>query len=647
MSTYTIGFEKIGIDLSRLKNGKYSTCPFCSHTRKKKHQKCMIINAKTGNYNCSHCGEKGRVDSDEWISKQKEQDNKTVEAAEATKNEQKRIEAYKSKIQESQKQPSKPFLKHEPTESIINYFKGRKIGKECVLRAGIKTDSKGRCIAFNYFSSIQDGSKIVNAKYRALNDKKFWQHANAPKRVLYGLDILETTETEINEAIICEGEFDALSWQQIGLVGLSISQGAPTPNSAIGDKLKCLENSADLLKNRKVYIAVDNDEPGRYLQKVLIDKFGRNCYVIEIPKLPYLNHEGKTQYTKDANDILVHFGEKRLMQLFDSAKMPKIAGITELRDVRQKMRDIRKYGYKAGEDCGWPLIDEYIKYTKGTWTLGFGMPSMGKSEIEKFRMLLMALNKGWKFGVFTPEHHPAEDFYCDMVEILTGKDINDEYEKPTEKEFEVAMDFIEDHFFFIYPEDAQKDDVLNTPTNVLKLASDLVLRRGIDALVIDPYNQMLPEQKQEARDMYLAKVLGMVDSWAKKHNTHVTIVHHTKQQSNGGEGKDFPVPNVYAPNGGAMWNNKTYLQYVTHRPNRYSNPSDTSVIIEVQKVKKQGRMGKLGQIDLKFDMRRKWYYQFDISDSPLYGVFDKMMGYDSIDNQLANSNLNNCDDIPF
>ena len=605
----------------------------------------MTISTKTGNYNCSHCGEKGRVDSDKWIIEKRQAENEPTQTATATMSEQKRIEAYKSKISEPQNKLFKPFLDHEPTERILKYFESRKIGKECVLGSGIKTDSNGRCIAFNYFDKIEGGGEVINAKYRAINEKKMWQHANAPKRLLYGLHILQLAESQHNEAIISEGEFDALSWQQIGLVGLSISQGAPAPNSAIGDKLKCLENSADLLKGKKVYICVDNDEPGRYLQKILIDKFGRNCYVIEIPKLEYLNDKGETCYTKDANDILVYFGEDKLRELFDNAKMPKIAGVTECKDVKDKIRYIRKYGYKSGEGCGWPLLDSYIKYTKGTWSLGFGMPSMGKSEIEKFRMVLMALNKGWKFGVFSAEHHPSEEFFTDLIEILTGKDMNDEYNKPTEEELEVAMDFIDKHFFFIYPEDAQKKDVLNTPTNVLKLASDLVLTRGIDALVIDPYNQMLPEQSQEARDQYLSKILAMIDGWCKRHNTHCTIVHHTKQQKE--DGKDFPIPNVFAPNGGAMWNNKTYLQYVIHRLFRYSNPNDTSVVIEIQKVKKNGRMGKLGQVHLNFDMRRKWYYELDITDSPLYGVFDKMMGYDQIDQQLANSSLNNSDDVPF
>ncbi len=605
------GFERLGIDVSRIKNKKTS-CPNCLQTRSKKSELTLYVNLENGSYHChrAKCGWKGRADSNEWIEKQHESENKPTNQIQATKTEQKRIESY-TKTKNEQKHPSNPFIKSEPNKTIQNYFKGRKIGKELLLRAVVSSLPDKDFIVFNYF----DGNgKIVNAKYRSLDKGRMWQHKGATGRFLYGLDMMLASDD--NRVIICEGEFDALSFCQIGLNGLSVSQGAPAANSNIGSKLKCLENSSEYLKGKTVYIAVDNDEPGRYLEKILVNRFGYGCKVVSFP-------DG----CKDANDVLVKYGEDALMQCFKEAKSPKMQGVSSIDEVRQQLWDIYKNGYKEGDKCGWDEVENFIKFTKGTWGLGFGMPGMGKSEFTKTLMLLMSLNRGWKWGVFSPEHHPAPDFFAELIELLTGKRINDTYNKITPEEFEKAMEFLNDHFYFIYPSDAENEEILNTPTNILKLASDLVLSKGIDGLIIDPYNQMLPDKTSAtARDQYLSAILGMVDRWCKNHNTYTLIVHHTSKVSKNGLEKDFPMPDVYQTNGGAMWNNKAYLQYCVHRPHKYSDPTDNSVTINIQKVKKRGRMGMEGEVELKLDNSTKWYYTFDVTDSPLYGVFDSMMG---------------------
>ena len=46
-------FNIFGLDT----RAKKSTCPKCSHTRKKKTQKCMMLDWKRGLGTCQHCGE--------------------------------------------------------------------------------------------------------------------------------------------------------------------------------------------------------------------------------------------------------------------------------------------------------------------------------------------------------------------------------------------------------------------------------------------------------------------------------------------------------------------------------------------------------------------------------------------------------------
>ena len=63
-------------------------------------------------------------------------------------------------------------------------------------------------------------------------------------------------------------------------------------------------------------------------------------------------------------------------------------------------------------------------------------------------MMCMSVHHGWKWAVFSPEHYPEEDFYIDMVEILTGRSTDPNNDnRLNEQEFELAMDFINEHFF--------------------------------------------------------------------------------------------------------------------------------------------------------------------------------------------------------
>ena len=56
-------YEDYGIEIPR---GKYSgevvtICPECSHTRKKKKDKCLGVNLDKKVWNCNHCGWKGTL----------------------------------------------------------------------------------------------------------------------------------------------------------------------------------------------------------------------------------------------------------------------------------------------------------------------------------------------------------------------------------------------------------------------------------------------------------------------------------------------------------------------------------------------------------------------------------------------------------
>ena len=114
------------------------TCPQCSHTRKKKTDKCLSVNLDKGTWFCHHCGWKGALIN-------------TIEKIEYIKPE------WKNKTSLSEK--------------VVKYFEEqRKINQETLLSLRVtdglefmpQLSKEVDTIQFNYFRD----NELVNIKYR-------------------------------------------------------------------------------------------------------------------------------------------------------------------------------------------------------------------------------------------------------------------------------------------------------------------------------------------------------------------------------------------------------------------------------------------------------------------------------------------------
>lgn len=599
MAEYTIGLEKLGIDLQTVSSTGYTTCPKCSHTRKTlphQKQKVLQVNKQTGNYNCNHCDFKGRVDSNEWIEKQHQKD-------------------FSAQPQQSMKKEAiKPFYFAPLDQKAYDYLASRGISEKTAIECKLAYNLE--CLAFNYY---KDG-QIIGAKYRKLADKFFWQHQGCEK-YLYGLDDIKGQDT----IIIVEGEFDKLALWEVGFKNcVSVSQGAPNVGSDIGQKLKCLDNSIEYIKNAKrVIIACDNDPNGIYLTKILVDRFGADrCAVVEFPS-----------GCKDANDVLMLQGANALIDCIQNAKDTPIEGVTELSEVREKMLDIFQNGYTKGVATGIQNLDAHFSFYKTWWNLFYGIPNSGKSAWVMYLMACMSARHGWKWACFVPEAYPAEDFYLDVVKVITGRG-TEQYSKDrlTIQEFQIAMDFVEKHFFFVYPADyldKEGKNMQNSSEIVISKIKELKLSKGIDGFLIDPFNQLTKGsgEKGTAKDEYLEEVLGKIDHLCKTHNLSGNITAHPIKQYKDKDSEDFKKPTPYDCAGGAMWYNKAYTITCVHRPYNQSDKDNTSVEIDIQKIKSHKRIGRPKPVFFNFVPNMEWYHdeKIPIEMNILHGFFDKLL----------------------
>ena len=184
--------------------------------------------------------------------------------------------------------PNPPKIVSKYSNELLSFFKKRGIsektllsnkvseGKEYIPQAGEERNT----IQFNYYRN----NELINIKYRD-GDKNFKLVKDA-ERVMYGLDDI----VGFDNAIIVEGEMDKLSFYEAGFKNC-----VSVPNGASNLKLEYLKDFPENLK--KVYIAVDNDEPGIKLGEELSRRIGRDiCYRVDFGE------------NKDANDVICNNG---------------------------------------------------------------------------------------------------------------------------------------------------------------------------------------------------------------------------------------------------------------------------------------------------------------------------------------------------
>lgn len=159
----------------------------------------------------------------------------------------------------------------------------------------------------------------------------------------------------------------------------------------------------------------------------------------------------------------------------------------------------------------------------------------------------------WKFAIFSPENYPSTDFYNSLIEVYIGKQIhpkNDLY-KMTEHEYQKGIDFIKDNIFFVYPENEHDLD------SVHEKFKYLILKKGVNAVVVDPFNQLDKTGSVFQRDdQYLSVVFAKIKRFALSYQISYNIVAHPNKPTNAEKNKPLPIPTYYDLNGGALWANK-------------------------------------------------------------------------------------------
>ena len=552
-------FSEVGIDIRNIRGTSGKTlCPECSASRKKKTDPCLSVNINEGIWNCHNCGWSGSL----------------------------RQKLYKL--------PEIVELEKKQSENVIKYFAGRGISEDTLevmkISEGMAwmpaVGKEANTIQFNYYRN----GKLINIKYRS--GRKDFKMVKDAELIMYNLDgIVDETE-----CIITEVEIDCLSFVECGITNVvSVPNGASK-----GKNLDYINNSKEKYFDTKdkIILATDNDEAGRYLRDELIRRFGMDrCWLLSYP-------EG----CKDANDVLVKFGPDKLREVLYSAKTLPVNDVIYLGDIRERLLDEYESGLSKGSTTYFSGIDPHFTWLKGEITLFHGIPNHGKSKIVKQMCMIKSIKEGTKWAVFSPEEFPPTYFYSDLAHTWIGKNVDKKYrQRASKEEYNEALDFIEKHFFFIYPESA-----MATPEFINTKFEELIYKEGIEGCIIDPFNQLDTDMISSGirDDIYLSNFLMKEKKFALKHNLYKIIVAHPKQLKKNKNGV-YDCPDVYELSGGAMWNNKCDNIIAMHRPHIGDFELSDSSELHIQKIKKQQLVGTPGMVNLRFERAMNRYIQSD------------------------------------
>src|SRR5712692_563022 len=323
----------------------------------------------------------------------------------------------------------------------------------------------------------------------------------------YGVDPIIDEETgEITNSKFCE-------W---GVV--SVPNGASKGNQ----KLDYLDNCSDwFIGLYEIVIATDNDIAGQALKDELIRRLGvERCKVINYPLEEVVPIEnGMKRRCKDFNEMLMYLGKEAIVNCIENSEFIPVDGIYYLEDIFPSMLENFRAGIQLAPTTRFLEMDDYFRWKKGDINLCTGYGNHGKSFFMIQLMLTKSIYDGWKWAIFSPENFPANDFYDDIVEMYVGKWLDN----MSEAEYIEGCYFIDKHIFYVYPEDEHDINSINEKFR------HLVLKKGIDGVMIDPFNQLDHLQKPYQReDQYLSEILKDIKRFALLNNVCYNIVAHPK-----------------------------------------------------------------------------------------------------------------------
>ena len=588
-------FKKLNIDVRGHGSGRVKTfCPFCHGTRHNKQDRSLSVDIDKGLYLCHYCGAKGYVPDE----------------AEERARELRRLrrdEAMRRPVQRKYPRPTwHPELMQLPPE-IANYLtQERRISLETARKLRVtaqrtkthlnppethlnppcegglenSTDNEERSIqapsltgrdgvglglglslSFNYF----DRGQLVNIKTRTL-DKQF--------TLVRGAELIPYNVDAIYDRPVCyitEREFDTLTLVECGFPETISVPGGGNSNLSWMDRF--VETHFE--DKEQIILALDNDAVGLKLRDELTRRLGaERCRVVHW-----------TEGCKDANEVLCRHGREEVIRCIEAAEEVPIEGVFTAEDVGEGLDALFENGMQRGAEVGLFNLDRLCTFEPGRFMVITGRPGDGKSEFLDELVLRLCLRHGWRPAYFTPENVPIEYHLRKLIEKLTGY----KFEcggRMTPDLYRAAKRWCAENVHHILPPDDRY-----TLDEVLQRARQLVARRGVRIVVIDPLNRLETDEKETSMTelQLISDRLNRMVRFAAQHRVLFILVAHPRKVNRAnlnGEKRRVEMNDI---NGSADFGNKADYCLIVDRDDTQRR---TTVFVDKVRFKHLGTRGE-------------------------------------------------------
>lgn len=599
-----LNWEKYGISApfgSRSGNKKVF-CPQCHDERRDKRDKSLSINLATGEFHCHYCGFSGCVaEKEPWEREERPWHNYAP------------IKRQKPTYKKPTPRPVSPI-----SAKALAWFASRGISEQTLREMKVtegqewmpQKNGQANTVQFNYY---RDGV-LLNTKFRT-GDKCF-KLCSGAELLPYNIDGIKGQK----ECIITEGEMDALSFYECGRHDVvSVPNGANANLDYLDDYIE------DYFDDKEtIFIASDTDTKGVLLRDELVRRFGaERCRILEYG-------EG----CKDANEHLQKYGKESLLKCLAAAPEIKLEGIFTVSDFESSLDALFENGMQKGVTIGHECFDRLLSFETKRLCIVTGIPGSGKSEFIDEIAERLNIRYGWRFAYFSPENAPLAYHASKLIEKFTGKKFDKQH--LTYGEYRQVKDHLEQNFYFISPsENFQVDTILDR-------AKYLVRRRGIKALVIDPYNRLESTRGKLNETEYISELLDKLTNFAQMNDILIILMAHpTKMQKN--KDGEPEIPSLYDISGSANFYNKADFGIVVHR-----NRLDNTVEVYVKKVKFR-HLGECGMALFKYNLNNGRYVPYTNGIEPVWDndnhIQKELLRRAQEAEQAATFNFD--DDLPF
>jgi twinkle protein len=377
----------------------------------------------------------------------------------------------------------------------IAYANSRGITKETLLAARcMSTDTS---IVFSHFD--EDNQPVLFKCWSCDGNKKIYTN-NDPVPVLFGKHLIDPIKTG-SDLIICEGQWDALTWQQLGYPAVSIPSGVSN-DEWIGEDWSFLNCFS------QIYLDFDSDLAGQEAELRVRNRLGlEKCRSI-------------TYRHKDANDALVNGKPEVLIEAFEHARDAPIDKIVNPNKIRELVRNRMKSGR---EEEGSPFFLPGLNFHFRPYeiTVWYGITSHGKSSILQQQVAHNA-STGKKSMVSSFEQATTMTIGGMMAQYTCEKHLGDL------EDFDDAYNSLTSEvLFFDSMSRSNPDEVVATMLQAHK-------QLGIEEFVIDNVMTLEVDRQDNSKQ---AEVADKLRIFAAQNPIHLHLVMHPRKAGQGMENK--------------------------------------------------------------------------------------------------------------